>query len=486
MIEFLPLLASATVGGIIGYSTNWVAIKMLFRPLTEKRFLGVKLPFTPGVIPKQRQALGTSIGDTVNEYLFTSEALVETLQTEAIKEKVSTFINRQLNQLQKSDCTIGELMTSLNIDPDKIATTLSQGLHEKINQKAFKEYLINTLDPITKSISTINIAGLLQYADPEQIAALQPKIVVLLTNYLNEKINTASEQAMIVNDLLPSEVKGFLKNILLFNTPQILGWLSEQFDKEDIRQLLEQYITDLLSGNFLGSILGGILPPATLSKMVCDKFKEGLLKPQALVFVQDKLDDILISFYNKEITTVLSDSVQTDLPNIVKELTESVYPQLYRRIIDIAESHRQLSIGEIADKLNIDVSKMVGQEILNSLELYLSDLENVTGILKPLLHLILAAPIASVTSRVGQEQVYSATEIFISVVTRFVDKHGKGFLEVLNIKGMVEKQINRLELLQVEQVVLSVMNNQLKTITRFGLLLGALLGLLMPVINSYF
>ncbi|MDR0302848.1 MAG: DUF445 family protein, partial [Treponema sp.] len=44
-------------GAIIGFVTNVVAIRMLFRPLKEIRFLGARLPFTPGILPKQRQKL---------------------------------------------------------------------------------------------------------------------------------------------------------------------------------------------------------------------------------------------------------------------------------------------------------------------------------------------------------------------------------------------------------------------------------------------
>lgn len=45
------------VGGIIGYVTINIAIRMLFRPHKAKYLLGLKIPFTPGIIPKRRGAL---------------------------------------------------------------------------------------------------------------------------------------------------------------------------------------------------------------------------------------------------------------------------------------------------------------------------------------------------------------------------------------------------------------------------------------------
>ncbi|CCQ97618.1 hypothetical protein CULT_680005 [[Clostridium] ultunense Esp] len=42
----IPILLGAT----IGYITNWIAIKMLFRPHYEKKIFNIHVPFTPGLI----------------------------------------------------------------------------------------------------------------------------------------------------------------------------------------------------------------------------------------------------------------------------------------------------------------------------------------------------------------------------------------------------------------------------------------------------
>ncbi len=47
-------IIGALIGAVIGYITNWLAIKMLFRPREAKYIFGMKLPFTPGLIPKEK------------------------------------------------------------------------------------------------------------------------------------------------------------------------------------------------------------------------------------------------------------------------------------------------------------------------------------------------------------------------------------------------------------------------------------------------
>ena len=57
------------VGGVIGYVTNDIAIRMLFRPHTAKYIMGRRVPFTPGIIPKEKgrkaEAVGTAISDNI-------------------------------------------------------------------------------------------------------------------------------------------------------------------------------------------------------------------------------------------------------------------------------------------------------------------------------------------------------------------------------------------------------------------------------------
>ncbi|MFW6049396.1 MAG: DUF445 domain-containing protein, partial [Candidatus Bipolaricaulota bacterium] len=50
------------VASVIGYSTNWIAIKMLFRPLQEKRVFGFRVPFTPGLVPRRKNEIAENIG----------------------------------------------------------------------------------------------------------------------------------------------------------------------------------------------------------------------------------------------------------------------------------------------------------------------------------------------------------------------------------------------------------------------------------------
>jgi len=116
----LLLLVPPIAGAVIGFVTNVVAIRMLFRPLKEIRVLGIKLPFTPGILPRQRGRLAQSIGAMVERELITPEIVRERLSRNDVREK----IGQALLHLTKTilDKTPGELLASSEfITPDKIS-----------------------------------------------------------------------------------------------------------------------------------------------------------------------------------------------------------------------------------------------------------------------------------------------------------------------------------------------------------------------------
>ena len=87
------------VGALIGYVTNAVAIKMLFRPLKEIRLFGLRLPFTPGILPRERRKLADSIGSMVERELLTAGVLRKRLARTEVRENICTAIGSYTNQV---------------------------------------------------------------------------------------------------------------------------------------------------------------------------------------------------------------------------------------------------------------------------------------------------------------------------------------------------------------------------------------------------
>lgn len=87
-MDWLHWLSGPLIGAVIGYFTNYIAVKMLFRPRRAIQLGNWKLPFTPGIIPKRKKQLAHAIGQAVGNQLFTTADVKELLLSDGMKQSV--------------------------------------------------------------------------------------------------------------------------------------------------------------------------------------------------------------------------------------------------------------------------------------------------------------------------------------------------------------------------------------------------------------
>lgn len=113
----LEKLSGPIIGAIIGYCTNYIAVKMLFYPRKEIRVFGRVLPFTPGAIPKGKPRLAKAVGNVVANTLLTEEDIKEkvfsTELQEAAVDKVMELLSTELETLAVKVCTSEEKYESV-------------------------------------------------------------------------------------------------------------------------------------------------------------------------------------------------------------------------------------------------------------------------------------------------------------------------------------------------------------------------------------
>ena len=92
------------VGGIIGYFTNDIAIRMLFRPYRPIFVGNYQLPFTPGVIPRNQGKLAKRISDSIMGTLLTPDELQgiarRFLQVERVQGALLWVLRLALDQIK--------------------------------------------------------------------------------------------------------------------------------------------------------------------------------------------------------------------------------------------------------------------------------------------------------------------------------------------------------------------------------------------------
>ncbi|HSN65415.1 MAG TPA: DUF445 family protein [Fusibacter sp.] len=167
------LIFLALVGALIGWLTNVIAIKLLFRPINP---MGIKgTPFMiQGLIPKRKGEIAKSIGDVISEELVSMEVIVDQIIedmdkkqiVEIIKEKIVIVANEKMPSLIPSmfkGMIIQNIESMIDENGEQIVTELGEKLSHKaieaIDISKMVEDQINAFDFVKIEQMTLKIAS---------------------------------------------------------------------------------------------------------------------------------------------------------------------------------------------------------------------------------------------------------------------------------------------------------------------------------------
>lgn len=102
----IDILAGPVIGAIIGYCTNYIAVKMLFKPLKPVKIGNWTLPFTPGIIPKGKARMAKAMGEAVGDHLLTKQDLEQILLSDEVKKTVVQAVGSGLQTIQSNEDTV--------------------------------------------------------------------------------------------------------------------------------------------------------------------------------------------------------------------------------------------------------------------------------------------------------------------------------------------------------------------------------------------
>jgi uncharacterized membrane protein YheB (UPF0754 family) len=495
------------IGAIIGYITNWVAIKMLFRPHYEKRVFGFKMPFTPGLIPKEKSRISKSIGETVGNHLLTNEVIVNALNNDNIKMHLKNIIKEQITELSKTNKSINEV---LQVKLGKCYAELRMRTEHKIS-----DYILNRfndegfIDDVSKFVTDKIIIGLSEKPDKLKAVLENDKFYVMFLNkFANEEdkeklssfiyrkldgdLNKFINEDKSVEELIPLEVFAALKVYMFNERNSIANTLLSMLREQEVEIKIKEAIKN--------NVLSGMNPLASMFINVdslYDKFLaavDGYLgEEDNIVYIVSYLGEAASNFGKKTVGEVFSavpqHSRQSIMNNISKSIAEKALSKevmgeglkLITDKIDDFQSYHQILIrisenyqDKITDYIrgvlkNTFKSSDISVEINKVIRITLDDLlDNSISIAMPY------------DNKVADE-IYSIAE---RVYDKFINNEASSIINLINIPKVVEKQINSFDVDYAEKIILEIANKELSAITWLGALLGGILGILSPLLAS--
>ena len=232
-------ILSSLIGAIIGYVTNFIAIKMLFRPYKAKKIAGITI-IPQGVIPKEKKNLAKNVADVVENHLLDIDEIHKLLNSEKFKNEIKNMISQKID-----DFELPNISEFIKHNPQKVATNISEFVMEMIKTKfPFAMAILNEeliMSMVSENIDKLatkvdNMIDLEKVIDKEKIKQnLQNEAIAFLENESYKII-----QELKIGELVENKVNNFdekqLENMLF--------------------SLMEKHFKFI---NFAGAVLGAII-----------------------------------------------------------------------------------------------------------------------------------------------------------------------------------------------------------------------------------
>lgn len=284
-MEILHIIIPVAIGALIGYCTNYIAIKMLFHPYKEVKIGQWKLPFTPGVIPKNQPRIAQAVGNAISKQLLTSEDILNEIKASSVKE---SFIGGIEEFLFEKEDTIGELLGDDNGEiSEKASSMITDVLIEGVGQADLKSVIAkiasnalgdildnplvsmflsgDRLDSIYENISNSFKDYIKMYGKDAVMPIVKQKITEVEDNPIKYSMEALGVDREPVREVVGNIIDNFIEDngmkiVQNININEIVQKKIEEMDAAELEQLVFSVMKQELQAVInLGALIGAVI-----------------------------------------------------------------------------------------------------------------------------------------------------------------------------------------------------------------------------------
>ncbi len=329
------LFLTPFVGATIGYFTNWLAIKMIFRPHEEKRVFGIKVPFTPGLIAVERERITNQIGFVITNHLLTNDDLKNKILSFDFDTQMLEIIKSLEAELKSNDQTFEDFFRAiLKDDYENKLTNIKSFINDylannfnRVKTTEELEKLENDLTVILPDVLEIvktifennmyNIDSLLKSFFDDMISGLFQGFGALLAGFVNsEKLYTS----------LQNKVVSSIENDKDGITATIVASITSSQESQEIAFSIEN-ITDVAINNLLNKKVNALacifelLKQESVVTSISTKFKTYLCSEVNNILANLDINNLILAKMNEMPLSEIEELILTIAKREIKAIT---------------------------------------------------------------------------------------------------------------------------------------------------------------------
>ncbi|ELC8449655.1 DUF445 family protein [Clostridium perfringens] len=494
-------IIGALIGAVIGYITNWLAIKMLFRPREAKYIFGMKLPFTPGLIPKEKSRIANKVGETVGTHLLNSDSLSKALKDDKIKAKFNEVAKEKINQVINSNSTLEEsLKNTLGENYyalkgnmiNNITKTILESIQEEEFKNKVKFYIVDSIkERLNKEPKKIiDFINSNKFREVIINTLGEEKTRDIIGKALLKEVKTLGKEDLTIEEVIPENIKPYIEEYVKSQKDTLVDIIKNLLRDNEVSHKIKSAINDnipsIVSMFLSGDVIYGKLV-SLVDKSLSEEENKEYICDAALAFVHEsmkkKVSDV-INNVGEEKLEVISDALGDKISKKLntEENIDSIISKLNCKISSF-NSYEEIIKVLFNDYENIlidNIDSMISQIINNN---QLSG--GISKIIEKLFDKFLQNSLNDICYN-KQNLENSIMSILDNLYNDFVENKSAKVLEIVDISSIVEEQINAFEVDYAEEIIIGIANKELKAITWLGALLGGILGILSPLLSTIY
>ena len=266
-------IVTPIIGAIIGYVTNWIAVKMLFRPRKEVRVFGKRLPFTPGVIPRGQARLAKAVGN-----------MGEKLLSEESEKEFKSHIQAWVEEQKQSEDTLHSAAVKI-VEEEKVddfAASVEEDLTDFLSEKVI------AMEPGKLIVDKVVQEAQRKLADSMFGMMLGGSFIEKIAGQIQEGIDAyIAENA---RGYIEKEVVAASEELQAKPIPEVTGFFEEKgiYDPEFLWRLYKRIIEEKL--------------PALLSSLKLSAVVEERINAMKV----EEVEELVLSIMSKELGAIVN------------------------------------------------------------------------------------------------------------------------------------------------------------------------------------
>jgi uncharacterized membrane protein YheB (UPF0754 family) len=526
ILPYIKYLLPPIVGAFIGYLTNRIAIKMLFRPLKAWKIGRLRIPMTPGVIPSKRVELAMNMGEVVGDHLLTSQVIGKGLQQDVFQDHLYKLIQERVEGVLQKD--LGTLASTIpvkfkayfDIGAKTIRYQLKEHLHAFIQSEQFAETVDVAIDSRLDKFLAQDVGNVITGVNREKTYGFVEEnlsrmfeseaMEQWIDDFVHQKVYGTLQQGKSISDILPESLQDLFMAMIEKQVPVFLRKTASIVSEPDVRNKIVKGACGgvdnfILSLGSMSDMVRGFLP----MEKVEEKIREYLIEKNDDIVAWLQSEDVQVrvaaiirersrEFSQKPIVSFIKTENENAVEEFCSQCThqflllirgEEVTKTLSSMIKTNIESHinggtmsmRQVLVSLLGEEAMFSSKSWVKKEIRELIQ-NRQTLNTIDFLMDSLLESLLQKRIGKLGNFVpgGVREGWSRS--LQKMASIMLENEVPGLVHSLNIRKIVTEKVNSLDILKLEGLLLSIMEEQFKYINLFGALLGFLIGCLNTLI----